>query len=59
MEYLQELQTEIETVRAQLNVAAQEDISSQKCYQTSKRLSRLIADYMKYTKEEVQLQNCG
>ncbi|MCI8483034.1 MAG: Spo0E family sporulation regulatory protein-aspartic acid phosphatase [Lachnospiraceae bacterium] len=58
MNYLLELQKEIETVRKELDVAAGKDVSAQECYQVSIQLDRLIEDYMQY-KEEVQLLHCS
>jgi len=58
MEYLQELQSEIEKVRNELNVAAEQDIQTGECYQTSIRLDQLIEDYMQYTKDKVHYRNC-
>ncbi|MCI8300418.1 MAG: Spo0E family sporulation regulatory protein-aspartic acid phosphatase [Lachnospiraceae bacterium] len=59
MEYLQELQSEIEKVRNELNVAAEQNVRNGDCYQTSVRLDKLIEDYMQYTKDKVHFRNCG
>ena len=58
MKYLQELQSEIEKVRNELDVAAEQNVSARECYKTSIRLDKLIEDYMQYTKDKVNFRNC-
>lgn len=48
MKSLQELQKEIEMVRKELNIVAEQDIHTPECYQVSIRLDKLIEDYMQY-----------
>ena len=59
MKRLQELQSEIERVRQELDVVAAENLGTRECYLTSVRLDKLIEDYMQYTKDEYHLRECG
>lgn len=59
MKRLQELQSEIERVREELNVVAAKSVGTRECYLISIRLDKLIEDYMKCTEEEVRLRDCG
>lgn len=56
---MQELQSEIERVRQELDVVAAENLGTRECYLTSVRLDKLIEDYMQYTKDEYHLRDCG
>lgn len=59
MKSLQELQKEIEIVRKELNIVAEQDICAPECYQVSVRLDKLIEDYMQYNEEKFPLHNYG
>lgn len=59
MRYLFELKQQIESTREELDVAAQKEIGGAECYQLSIRLDKLIADYIQFKEDKVQLQNCS
>lgn len=59
MKHLLELQREIEVVRKELNVAAEQELWGTECYQISIKLDKLIEAYMQLNEEEVRLRHCG
>lgn len=58
MNYLLDLQKEIENVRKELDVAVEKDVQTPECYQVSLQLDKLIEEYIQY-KEKTQLLNCS
>ncbi len=58
MNYLLDLQKEIENVRKELDVAVEKNVQTPECYQVSLQLDKLIEDYIQY-KEKTQLLNCS
>ena len=53
MRPLLELKKQIETVRKELNISAENGLDREECYKISLRLDGLIADYMQLKRDEI------